>query len=88
MDDMKEIRTQLADVREWLVRLDTKLDGMTDVKKTADAANERSREALALAQENARDIAEIKADDRRKWGVIIGMGTSFIGSILIYFLTR
>lgn len=88
MDDMKEIRTQLADVREWLVRLDTKLDGMADVKKTADAANERSREALALAQENARDIAEIKADDRRKWGAIGGMAASFIVSILIYFLTR
>ncbi|MCG5252637.1 hemolysin XhlA family protein [Brevibacillus agri] len=88
MDDMKEIRTQLADVREWLVRLDTKLDGMADVKKTADAANERAREALALAQENARDIAEIKTDDRRKWGAIGGMAASFIVSILIYFLTR
>ncbi|MGG4453230.1 hemolysin XhlA family protein [Brevibacillus porteri] len=88
MDDMKEIRAQLAEVREWLTKLDGKLDGMTDIKRTAESANDRSRDALALAQENARDIAEIKADDKRKWQVITGMGASFVVSILIYLLTK
>jgi hypothetical protein len=83
-----DLRTLVQDVRERMVRIETKLDQMADVKATADAANERAREALALAQENARDIAEIKADDRRKWGAIGGMAASFIVSILIYFLTR
>jgi tRNA A22 N-methylase len=83
-----DLRSLVQDVRERMVRIETKLDQMADVKATADAANERAREALALAQENARNIAEIKADDRRKWGVIVGMGTTFIVSILIYFLTR
>lgn len=88
MDDMKEIRAQLAEVREWLTRMDGKLDGMSDIKKTAESANERSRDALALAQENARDIAEMKTNSRWSWGFIIGIGTSFIGAVLAYILNK
>lgn len=87
-DDVRELIQQTMDIREQLARLDTKLDRLEDVKMTADAANERSRDALALAQENARDIAEIKADDRRKWGAIGGMAASFIVSVLVYLLTK
>ncbi|MCR8939861.1 hemolysin XhlA family protein [Brevibacillus laterosporus] len=78
----------LQDVRERMVRVEEKVDHLSRDREKLDQVNDKAREALALAQENARDIAEIKADSRRSWGVIIGMGTSFIGSILIYFLTK
>ncbi|ATO51046.1 hemolysin XhlA family protein [Brevibacillus laterosporus] len=78
----------LQDVRERMVRVEEKVDHLSRDREKLDQVNDKARDALALAQENARDIAEIKADSRRSWGVIIGMGTSFIGSILIYFLTK
>ncbi|MBG9788680.1 hemolysin XhlA family protein [Brevibacillus laterosporus] len=78
----------LQDVRERMVRVEEKVDHLSRDREKLDQVNDKARDALALAQENARDIAEIKSDSRRSWGVIIGMGTSFIGSILIYFLTK
>ncbi|QDX93651.1 holin [Brevibacillus laterosporus] len=78
----------LQDVRERMVRVEEKVDHLSRDREKLDQVSEKARDALALAQENARDIAEIKADSRRSWGVIIGMGTSFIGSILFYFLTK
>lgn len=85
---MKELMKQLMDVREWLVKLDTKLDHMQSVKETAEEAHEKASRALALAEENARDIAEVKTSNSRSWQVITGMGATFIVSILIYFLTK
>ncbi|AUM66360.1 holin [Brevibacillus sp. 7WMA2] len=78
----------LQDVRERMVRVEEKVDHLSRDREKLEQVHDKAREALALAQENARDIAEIKSDSRRSWGVIIGMGTSFIGSILIYFLTK
>ncbi|WP_025846460.1 holin [Brevibacillus agri] len=78
----------LQDVRERMVRVEEKVDHLARDRERAEKAYEVARDAYALTRENARAIAEIKADDRRKWGVIIGMGTSFIGSVLIYFLTK
>ena len=75
-------------VRERMVRVEEKVDHLSRDREKLEQVHDKAREALALAQENARDIAEIKSDSRRSWGVIIGMGTSFIGSILIYFLTK
>ena len=83
-----DLAVLVQDVRERLVRIETNLEQVIRDRERIDRADEKAREALALAQENARAISEIKADDRRKWGVIIGMGTSFIGTILTYFLTR
>lgn len=83
-----DLAVLVQDVRERLVRIETNLEQIIRDRERIDRADETARDALALASENARAIAEIKADDRRKWGVIIGMGTSFIGSILIYFLTK
>ncbi|QHZ58583.1 holin [Brevibacillus sp. NSP2.1] len=83
-----DIVSVLQDVRERMVRVEEKVDHLTRDRERAEKAYEVARDAYALSNENARVIAEIKADDRRKWGVIIGMGTSFIGSVLIYFLTK
>lgn len=83
-----DIVSVLQDVRERMVRVEEKVDHLARDRERAEKAYETARDAMALAQENARNISEIKADDKRKWGVIIGMGTSFIGTILVYFLTK
>jgi len=81
-DDVKELIKQAMDIREWLARLDTKLDRLEDVKATAEEANNRAREALALAQENARDVSEMKTNDRWKWGAIVTLAASILGAFL------
>lgn len=88
MDDMRELMKQVMDVREWLVKLDTKLDHLQSVRETADEAHAIATKALALAEENARDITEVKVSNSRSWQVIVGMGSTFIVSILLYFLTK
>ena len=92
---LHELIRSVIDVREWLARLDAKLDNMADIKETAENAQEIARQAKSLSEENARGIEEIKAeiirtkdDSKRNWHVLIGMGTTFIVSILIYFLTK
>ncbi|MGE7271337.1 hemolysin XhlA family protein [Brevibacillus panacihumi] len=83
-----DIVSVLQDVRERMVRVEEKVDHLARDRERAERAYDIAREARAKSDENARAIAEIKADDKRKWGVIVGMGTSFIGAILIYFLTK
>ncbi|MBU8715379.1 hemolysin XhlA family protein [Brevibacillus parabrevis] len=83
-----DLAVLVQDVRERLVRIETNLEQIIRDRERIDRADETARDALALASENARAIAEIKADDRRKWGAIGGMAASFIVSILIYFLTK
>lgn len=78
----------LQEVRERLVRVETKMDHILADRDRLEQVTERARDAYSLSQENARAIAEIKADDRRKWGVMIGMGTTFIVSVLMYFLAK
>ncbi|MFE4202154.1 holin [Aneurinibacillus aneurinilyticus] len=94
-DEMRELLRSVLDVREWLARLDTKLDYMADVKDTAEEALTLARKVESRTEENSRDIEEIKAeiirtkeDGKRNWHVLIGMGSSFIVAILIYFLTK
>lgn len=83
-----DIVSVLQDVRERMARIEEKVSQLTNDRERIDRADEKARDALALASENARVIAEMKTDSRRSWGVIIGMGTSFIVSVLIYFLTK
>ncbi|MEC0483362.1 hypothetical protein ABE068_20625 [Bacillus glycinifermentans] len=47
-----ELNDKIADIREWLVRIDTKVDYFNEVKHTADRAHEKADEALALAKES------------------------------------
>lgn len=91
MDDKNETHElirQVLDVREQIARIDVKLDNIGEVKRIAERADDTAREALSKSGENARDIAEIKADSRRSWGVVIGMAASFIVTVIAYFITR
>lgn len=87
-DGLHELIRSVIDVREWLARLDAKLDNMADIKETADNAQETARQAKAIAEENARDIAEMKSDRNRMWGAIAGGVITFIGSLFYFLLTK
>ncbi|MED4828126.1 hemolysin XhlA family protein [Bacillus atrophaeus] len=66
-----EFNDKLAEVREWLVRIDTKVDFFNEVKTKAERADEKSDEALAMAKENRADIADMKANTKWVWGVML-----------------
>lgn len=63
----RELNEKIYEIREWLVRIDEKLNYMHDVKKTAETADEKAEEAagkaelaMAAATENAKKIDGIK----------------------------
>ncbi|PJH94862.1 hemolysin XhlA family protein [Bacillus sp. SN1] len=66
-----ELNDKIADIREWLVRIDTKVDFFNEVKTKAERADEKSEEALTLAKENRADIADMKANTKWVWGVML-----------------
>ena len=66
-----ELNEKISDIREWLVRIDTKVDYFNDVKTKADQADEKADEALALAKENRADILDMRANTKWVWGVML-----------------
>jgi hypothetical protein len=87
-DEIRELLKSLMDVREWLARLDAKLDQLADVKDAAEQAGKTADRALALAEENARDIAELKAESARNRQLIYGTLATVIAGVLVYLLTQ
>ena len=67
------ISRDIAELREWLVRIDTKVDYLNDVKHTAEEADAKADKALAIAQENREDIRDMKANTKWVWGTIIAV---------------
>ncbi|MDR7001546.1 hemolysin XhlA family protein [Neobacillus niacini] len=48
------------EIREWLVRIDTKMDMMNEIKVKAEEAKEIAKEAKAKSDENSTKIDGIK----------------------------
>jgi hypothetical protein len=67
------ISRDIAELREWLVRIDTKVDYLNDVKHTAEEADAKADKALAMAEENRNDIRDMKANSKWLWGVFIAL---------------
>lgn len=74
------------EIREWLVRIDTKVDYLTEVKAKAERAETKADKALQKTDEQAVNLSELKDDVRKE---IDGMKTTTkwaigltIGSIL------
>lgn len=84
--NIHEFNDKLAEVREWLVRIDTKVDYFNDVKTTAERADEKADEALSLAKENRAGYSgyeskyemDLGRNDRRRWLSDIGSCAIFI----------
>ncbi|XID92514.1 hemolysin XhlA family protein [Paenibacillaceae bacterium WGS1546] len=62
----------LSEIRERVVRLETKIDAMTDVRETADAARESALEALQSARSSHLRIDEIADNQRWLWRTLVG----------------
>jgi hypothetical protein len=68
------ISRDIAELREWLVRIDTKMDYMSEVKRVADEAKATADEAKQLSVENREDIRDMKANTKWLWGFIVAVG--------------
>ncbi|MBZ5213417.1 hemolysin XhlA family protein [Bacillus paralicheniformis] len=79
-----ELNDKIADIREWLVRIDTKVDYFNEVKHTADRAYEKADEALILAKESQADISDMKANTKWLWGVILTVVGLVISGIALF----
>ncbi|XOT28957.1 hemolysin XhlA family protein [Bacillus subtilis subsp. subtilis] len=79
-----ELNDKIADIREWLVRIDTKVDFFNEVKTKAERADEKADEALSLAKENRADIADMKANTKWIWGVMIGVAGLAISGVALF----
>ncbi|AYQ17664.1 hemolysin XhlA family protein [Bacillus paralicheniformis] len=79
-----EMNDKIADIREWLVRIDTKVDYFNEVKHTADRAHEKADEALVLAKESQADISDMKANTKWLWGVILTVVGLAISGIALF----
>ncbi|MEC0315515.1 phage baseplate upper protein, partial [Bacillus subtilis] len=60
-----EFREKIADIREWLVRIDTKVDYFNEVKLRADQAYEKADQAEANAKAYTSEHAA-KTDNPHK----------------------
>ncbi|PFP30273.1 holin [Bacillus sp. AFS073361] len=67
------ISRDIAELREWLVRIDTKMDYMSEVKRVADEADAKADKALAMSEDNREDIRDMKANTKWVWGTMIAV---------------
>ncbi len=65
------ISRDIAELREWLVRIDTKVDYLNEVKHTAEEAKVIAEEARQLSVDNREDIRDMKANSKWIWGVML-----------------
>ncbi|MBA9027503.1 hemolysin XhlA family protein [Peribacillus huizhouensis] len=65
------ISRDIAELREWLVRIDTKVDYLNEVKHTAEQAKTIADEAKQIGLDNREDIRDMKANSKWIWGVML-----------------
>lgn len=66
----------LAEIRERIVRVETKLDMMTDVRQTAEEAKEQATEALSSTRSAHKRLDRIDK-------LIFWLGTTVIGAVVL-----
>jgi cell division protein FtsL len=72
----------LIDIRERLVRVETKIDAQSDVKETASKAKETADEALDKAKSAQHRLDKI--DKIIYWAATTVIGTIIVGMIAMY----
>lgn len=72
------ISRDIADLREWLVRIDTKVDYLNEVKRTSD-------EAKQMSIDNKEEIREMKSNTKWLWGTLIS-AAAIVAAIFIAIL--
>lgn len=62
----------LSDIRERVVRLETKIDAMTDVREAAEIARDSALQALQAAKSAHHRIDEVADNQRWLWRTAVG----------------
>ena len=65
------------EVLQRLTKIETNTEGLNEISGIA-------RNALAKSEENARDVEEMKENQKWAWRTIAGIGVTFI----VYFITK
>jgi len=77
----EEVRV-LSDIRERVVRLETKIDAMTDVRESAETARDAALQALQSVKSAQHRIDEIADNQRWLWRTVIGTILAAVVAIL------
>lgn len=87
MEDL-EVTRVLTDIRERVVRVETKIDAMTDVRDVAVEAKETAQEALQSAKsahhrldDSKKDIGKLESNQTWLWRTVVG--AVIVGAISI-----
>lgn len=67
-----EMSRVLSDIRERIVRVETKIDTMTDVRETAEEAKEVANKAMDSAKSAHHRLNEVADNQRWLWRTVIG----------------
>lgn len=62
----------LSEIRERMVRVETKIDAMTETKETATAAAKEAAEALLSARSAHHRLNEVQDNQKWLWRTVIG----------------
>lgn len=76
MDLNNALANILTEIRERIVRVETKIDGMTDVQDTADKAKDVANEALASTKSAHRRLDKMDK-------IIFWASTLIIGAVVL-----
>lgn len=77
----------LSEIRERIVRVETKIDSMKDISKTADEAKEKANEALLSAKSAHHRIEDVADNQKWLWRTVIG--ALLVGAIgLLFFFVQ
>ncbi|MGC4378416.1 hemolysin XhlA family protein [Fictibacillus sp. Mic-4] len=63
----RELNDKIADIREWLVRIDTKVDYLNEVRSTAERAEQKAEKALMKTDDIDKNIDQIRTTT--KWAI-------------------
>lgn len=82
----RELNEKIYEIREWLVRIDTKMDYVSEVKKIAEQADAKAEvaeakaeKALNASEENAKDIDGIKKTNMWAISIVIPSILTIVG---------
>lgn len=67
-----EMSRVLSDIRERMVRVETKIDSMTDVRITAEDAKETAQEALQYGKSAHHRLNDVADNQRWLWRTVVG----------------
>ena len=62
----RELNDKIADIREWLVRIDTKVDFLNEVKRTAEEADAKAEKVVGVSGTEPRGHRRTGNADTKK----------------------